>query len=79
MAMSQLKGHFSNELTRLREKLLKMSFSLLELELDFSDHEELELCATAATCELLAEEIERRIRSPCPLFETGNAIKQGVP
>ena len=37
MAMSQLKGYFSNELTRLREKLLKMT-SLLELELDFSDH-----------------------------------------
>ena len=41
MALSQLKGHFSSELARLREQLLKMT-SLLELELDFSDHEELE-------------------------------------
>lgn len=36
MALSQLKGHFSSELARLREQLLKMT-SLLELELDFSD------------------------------------------
>ena len=41
MAMSQLKGHFSNELADLRAHLLKLT-SLLELELDFSDHEELE-------------------------------------
>ena len=41
MALSQLKGHFSSELSKLREQLLKMT-SLLELELDFSDHEELE-------------------------------------
>ena len=41
MAMSQLKGHFSSELARLREQLLKLT-SLLELELDFSDHEDLE-------------------------------------
>ena len=33
MALSQLKGHFSSELARLREQLLKMT-SLLELELD---------------------------------------------
>ena len=41
IAMSQLRGHFSSELSRLREKLLKLT-SLLELELDFSDHEDLE-------------------------------------
>lgn len=77
MAMSQLKGHFSNELTRLREKLLKMT-SLLELELDFSDHEELEF-ADRNDLRALAEEIERRINTLAHSFETGNAIKQGVP
>lgn len=77
MAMSQLKGHFSNELTRLREKLLKMT-SLLELELDFSDHEELEF-ADRSDLRALAEEIERRINTLAHSFETGNAIKQGVP
>ena len=41
LALNQLKGHFSSELSQLREQLLKIT-SLLELELDFSDHEELE-------------------------------------
>ena len=41
IAMSQLKGHFSSELSVLREQLLQLT-SLLELELDFADHEELE-------------------------------------
>ena len=41
LALSQLKGHFSSELSVLRQQLLKIN-SLLELELDFSDHEELE-------------------------------------
>ena len=77
MAMSQLKGHFSNELTRLREKLLKMT-SLLELELDFSDHEELEF-ADRSDLRALAGEIEHRINTLAHSFETGNAIKQGVP
>ena len=77
MAVSQLKGHFSNELTRLREKLLKMT-SLLELELDFSDHEELEF-ADRSDLRALAEEIEHRINTLAHSFETGNAIKQGVP
>ena len=37
MAMSQLRGSISTELSRLRDQLLKLT-SLLELELDFSDH-----------------------------------------
>ena len=58
MALSQLKGHFSNELDALRAKLLKMN-SLLELELDFSDHEELEF-ADRSQLRALAEEIAQR-------------------
>ena len=77
MALSQLKGHFSSELARLREQLLKMT-SLLELELDFSDHEELEF-ADRSDLHALAEQIESRITSLAKSFETGNAIKQGVP
>ena len=77
MALSQLKGHFSSELARLREQLLKMT-SLLELELDFSDHEELEF-ADRSELHALAEQIESRITSLAKSFETGNAIKQGVP
>ena len=77
MALSQLKGHFSNELSELRAHLLKLT-SLLELELDFSDHEELEF-ADRSDLRALAEEIERRINTLAHSFETGNAIKQGVP
>ena len=77
MARSQLKGHFSSELTLLREKLLKMT-SLLELELDFSDHEELEF-ADRSELRALAAEIEKKITTLAHSFETGNALKQGVP
>ena len=77
IALSQLKGHFSSELARLREQLLKMT-SLLELELDFSDHEELEF-ADRSELRGLAEQIESRITALAHSFETGNAIKQGVP
>ena len=42
MAMNQMRGGFSRELAVLRDKLLHLT-SLMELELDFSDHEELEL------------------------------------
>ena len=77
MALSQLKGHFSSELTLLREKLLKMA-SLLELELDFSDHEELEF-ADRSELRALAAEIEKKITTLAHSFETGNALKQGVP
>ena len=77
MALSQLRGHFSSELTLLREKLLKMT-SLLELELDFSDHEELEF-ADRSELRALAAEIEKKITTLAHSFETGNALKQGVP
>ena len=77
MAMSQLRGHFSSELSRLREKLLKLT-SLLELELDFSDHEDLEF---ADRTELLtiATDINTRISRLAQSFETGNALKNGIP
>lgn len=77
MAISQLKGHFSNELSVLRSQLLKLT-SLLELELDFSDHEELEF-ADRSELRLLAETIQKRISSLANSFETGNAMKNGIP
>ena len=76
IAMSQLKGHFSNDLAILRDKLLKIT-SLLELELDFSDHEELEF-AERGELLALAESIEKKIDSLCKSFESGKAIKEGV-
>ena len=76
LALSQLKGHFSSELSTLRDQLLKMT-SLLELELDFSDHEELEF-ADRNELRQLAEKIDNRITTLARSFETGNALKQGI-
>ena len=77
MAMSQLRGQFSSELSQLREQLLRLT-SLLELELDFSDHEELEF---ADRSELLsiANKINNRVTVLAQSFETGQALKKGIP
>lgn len=77
MALSQLKGHFSSELSILRDQLLKIT-SLLELELDFSDHEELEF-ANRSELMQLAKKIHQRITLLAKSFETGNALKEGIP
>jgi len=77
LAISQLRGHFSNKLSQLRDRLLKMT-SLLELELDFSDHEDLEFADRTELLNL-AQEIDNRITSLAHSFKTGNALKQGVP
>ena len=77
MAMSQLKGHFSNELADLRAHLLKLT-SLLELELDFSDHEELEF-ADRSELYTLANDIHKRLLALARSFEVGNALKNGIP
>lgn len=76
MAMSQLKGHFSDELALLRNQLLKIT-SLLELELDFSDHEELEFADRTELLDL-AQTIDQRLSTLAHSFETGKAYKQGV-
>lgn len=77
MALSQLKGHFSNELSELREHLLKLT-SLLELEIDFSDHEDLEF-ADRSELYTLANDIHLRLVSLARSFEVGNALKNGIP
>lgn len=77
IALSQLKGHFSSELSILRDQLLKIT-SLLELELDFSDHEELEFADRSELMQL-AKKIHERITSLAKSFETGNALKEGIP
>lgn len=77
MALSQLRGHFSNELSTLREQLLHIT-TLMELELDFSDHEELEF-ADRGELLALATQIDGRITWLARTFATGKAIKQGIP
>ena len=77
LALSQLRGDISNELATLRERLLTFT-SLVELELDFADHEELEF-ADRSELFALAQEIDTTIGNLVRSFKTGNAIKQGIP
>ena len=77
LALSQLRGGISNELAALRERLLTIT-SLIELELDFADHEELEFADRSQLNEL-AQEIDTKIDRLVASFKTGNAIKQGIP
>ena len=77
LALKQMRGGYSDELARLRGKLLDFT-SLVELELDFADHEELEF-ADRSQLQSLAQEIEEKIARLCDSFSVGNAIKNGIP
>ena len=77
LALTQLRGGISNELAALRERLLTFT-SLVELELDFADHEELEFADRQQLFDL-AQEIDTTIDRLVGSFKTGNAIKQGIP
>ncbi|SED98400.1 tRNA uridine-5-carboxymethylaminomethyl(34) synthesis GTPase MnmE [Prevotella sp. lc2012] len=77
IALNQLRGHFSSELANLRGQLLKLT-SLLELELDFSDHEDLEFADRSELLDI-ANKIDNRITSLAHSFETGQVLKSGIP
>ena len=77
LAMSQLRGSVSSELAQLRNQLLHLT-SLLELELDFSDHEDLEF-ADRTELNTIAKSIDKQVTRLAQSFETGQAIKQGIP
>ncbi len=77
VAISQMRGGFSAELRSLRDRLLHIT-SLLELELDFSDHEDLEFASRPELIRL-AEEIHAHISKLCRSFRLGNALRRGIP
>lgn len=77
VALNQMKGIFSNKLSLLREKLLHL-VSLLELELDFGDHEELEFADRKELIQI-SNELHNEIKKLTSSFSTGNAIKNGIP
>ena len=77
LAMTQMRGGFSRELQELRGQLLHFT-SLLELELDFSDHEDLEF-ADRSELKQLASHIESVISRLTDSFSLGNVIKSGIP
>jgi len=76
MAINQMRGGFSNELTKLRTQLLDF-VSLVELELDFNE-EDIEF-ADRTKLNTLATEIEHLITKLADSFRVGNAIKNGIP
>lgn len=76
LAMSQMRGGFSKELSDLRTQLLNFT-SMIELELDFSE-EDVEF-ANRQDLKDLANNIEHLISKLANSFNVGNAIKNGIP
>ncbi len=76
LAMNQMRGGFSQELTGLRDRLLRIT-SLVELELDFSE-EDVEFADREQLRQLVGE-IRQVISGLVHSFSVGNAIKNGVP
>ena len=76
MALTQMRGGYSEEFITLRERLLKLT-SLMELELDFSEED----VAFADRTELLSllDDILGKIERLTSSFRLGNAIKKGIP
>lgn len=77
LAFNQLRGGISTSLKQLREQLLHFT-SLVELELDFADHEELEF-ADRTELHQLANHICNQLTELTSTFRAGNAIRQGIP
>lgn len=75
-ALRQMRGSFSSQLAELRQQLLKLT-SLLELELDFSDHEDLEFANRDELLQL-AGQIENVIARLRQSFALGRAMKEGI-
>ena len=76
LALSQLKGGVSSEISKLREQLLNFA-SLIELELDFSE-EDVEF-ADRSEFIILVGSIQKLVGKLMTSFSLGNAIKNGLP
>ena len=76
IALQQMKGGFSKELSVMRQSLLDI-VSLMELELDFSE-EDVEFADRSKLKELV-EKVETHISELIESFKLGNVIKNGVP
>lgn len=75
-AMNQMRGGFSKEISRLREKLIEFA-SLIELELDFAE-EDVEF-ARRDELRMLVQNILSFIENLIASFSYGNVIKNGIP
>ena len=76
MALNQMRGGFSDELTQLRAQLLNF-VSLVELELDFNE-EDVEFADREQLTEL-AVNIKQIISRLADSFSVGNVLKNGIP
>ena len=76
VALNQMRGGFSAEISLLRDQLLHFT-SLVELELDFSE-EDVEFADRTLLIEL-SRKIETLIRKLTESFKLGNALKNGIP
>lgn len=76
LAMNQLRGGFSHQITELRQELIDFA-ALIELELDFGE-EDVEF-ADRGKLENLVTQIKTVIRKLMDSFAYGNAVKKGVP
>ncbi|RCU42400.1 tRNA uridine-5-carboxymethylaminomethyl(34) synthesis GTPase MnmE [Chryseobacterium lacus] len=75
VALNQLKGGISNEISVLRGDLLNFT-SLIELELDFAE-EDVEF-ADRTAMNMLLNRLEEKLNALMESFQYGNAIKNGV-
>lgn len=76
LAISQMRGGFSNEIQKLREELLNFA-SLIELELDFAE-EDVEFANREAFQKLITR-ITQVLKRLIDSFATGNVLKNGIP
>ena len=76
VAMQQMRGGFSSEISNLRQELLNFA-SLIELELDFSE-EDVEFADRTQFKELI-ERITFVLKRLIDSFAVGNVIKNGIP
>lgn len=76
LAMSQLRGQYSHRLSQMRQQLVDLA-SLLELELDFSE-EDVEFASRDHLLQL-ATSLKNELGSLADTFDTGAAIKDGIP
>jgi tRNA modification GTPase len=76
IALHQLRGGFSSELSKMRTELIDFA-ALLELELDFSE-EDVEFADRKKILNIL-NELQHKIRPLIQSFKLGNAIKNGIP
>ena len=76
VAMNQMRGAFSRQLSTLRSQLLQF-VSLIELELDFSEEDV--TFADRERLTTLATDIKTVIDSLAQSYQAGNAIKNGLP